>query len=67
MEKWEKSVEGKDMEQFWAERKADPQSDAGKPCLSPFDQVVLPRTPSMEEIGKAMMDMAQKGAGKYVT
>lgn len=61
MEKWEKSVEGKDMEQFWAERKADPQSDAGKPCLSPFDQVVLPRTPSMEEIGKAMMDMAQKG------
>lgn len=54
MAEWENAIAGKDMEQFWAEKRTDPLSDAGKPCLSSADAVILPGTPSMEEIGKAM-------------
>lgn len=56
---WEKATEGRDMDAFWASRKDDPQANAGNPCTSSFDEIVLPGTPSMEEIGKAMMEMAK--------
>lgn len=60
-EEWERSIEGKDMDAFWATRKSDPQADAGRPGMGEFDKVIMPRTPSMEEVGKGMMVMAQQG------
>lgn len=58
---WEKAIAGRDMDAFWASRKDDlqnPLTNAGNPCTSPFDAFILPGTPSLEEIGKAMMEMA---------
>lgn len=59
-EEWQKAIAGRDMAAFWASQKNDPQADNGNPCMSIFDQIVLPGTPSLEEIGKAMMDMSQQ-------
>lgn len=56
---WEKAAAGRDMDAFWASRKDDPQANAGNPGTSPFDALILPGTPSMEEIGQAMMEMAK--------
>lgn len=58
---WEKAIAGRDMDVFWASRKDDlqnPLTNAGNPGISPFDAFILPGTPSLEEIGKAMMEMA---------
>ena len=57
---WDKAIEGRDMDTFWASRKDDPQANAGNPGMSSFDRVVLPGTPSMAELGLAMQEMAQQ-------
>ena len=61
MEEWEKAIAGRDMEAFWASRKDDPQANAGNPGTSPFDAMILPRTPSREEIAANMMETAIQG------
>lgn len=55
---WEKATCGRDMDAFWASRKYDPQANVGNPNTSTFDEIILPGTPSMAEIGAAMMEMA---------
>ena len=57
---WEKAIEGRDMDAFWASRKDDPQANAGNPGVSVFERAVLPGTPSMAELGLAMQEMAQQ-------
>lgn len=61
MEEWEKAIAGRDMDAFWASRKDDPQANAGNPGTSPFDAMILPRTPSREEIAANMMETAIQG------
>ena len=58
---WEKAIEGRDMDAFWASRKDDPQANAGNPNTSPFDEMILPRTPSREEIAANMLETAIQG------
>lgn len=52
MENYEASVQGLDMEQYWAEQKNNPMNDRGNPNMDFFGEFLLARTPSEEEFAQ---------------
>ena len=56
------SIKDLDMEQYWQEQHKNPMNDTGNPSMDPFSQFIMPRTPSLEEIGAAFMKKAREGA-----
>ena len=61
IQNWEKITAGMDMDQFWSEQRTNPQNNNGNPGTDPFDALIMPATPTMEEIVgffRAMMQAA---------
>lgn len=58
LELYADSIKGLDMERYWQEQHKSLINDRGNPNMDPFSALIMPRTPSMEEIGAAFMQMA---------
>lgn len=50
MERYENLVQGMDMDVYWEGQKKNPMNGRGNPCADAFSEMMLPRTPSSEEI-----------------
>ena len=46
-EAWEKNT---DLDTYWKKQRHNPMNDRGRPFCSPFNDFILPQTPSQEEI-----------------
>lgn len=69
IQNWEKATADMDMDQFWAAQRTNPQNNQGNPGTDPFDALIMPATPTMEEIigfFKAMIQAAG-GNGEDIT
>ena len=62
-ENFEKQIEGLDLEAFFAKQNSDPMNDHGHLLEDPFTKFMLPRTPSIEEIGAFFAALMGGAAG----
>lgn len=57
MKMYEEKAAGLDMEQYWKEQLVSPMNAKGHPFDQPFQEFILPRTPSLEEVSQKFGDM----------
>lgn len=63
IEAYKSEAEELDMEAYWESQKKNPFNDRGNPFTDPFSELVLPRTPSQEEITAFFESVGMSEAG----
>lgn len=58
LELYADSIRKLDPDSYWNAQHINPANDRGNPNMDPFSAFVMPRTPSMEEIGALFMQMS---------